>query len=196
MHPIPREVEIPDGCASVYCHSHTLFIYMHDSWANFEETWHRYQRFGKKNQHIFLYMLLLLLNIHQQSCCTDLLTAAPNSVRALFTLTWEGEKRRRGRKVSQFRPNREWHYCQLAIPSQQCSLVLSVFVSLFLELSAGGDKSCAAVCGDQPAISARHLGTVCPLGSFPRSQHADNGRGREVLLWAGNVSGGQQRKQA
>lgn len=89
----------------------------------------------------------------------------------------------RGERGSWFRPNRKWHYCQLAIPSQKNSLVLSLFASLFSKLGgAGGDESCTAVCGDQPAISARHLGTVCPLGSFPWTQQANNGRGGNAAV--------------
>lgn len=55
-------------------------------------------------------------------------------------------------------------------------------MSLFLELGPEGDKSCAAVCGDQPVITARHVGTVCPFSSFPWTQQADNGRGESAAV--------------
>ncbi len=115
--------------------------------------------------------------VNKQRSCTESPTAAANSVCAVFTLTWEGEKQRRDREVRQFGPNREWHHCQLAIPSQHCSLVLSVCVSLCSLSSAREEIRAALQSGNQPAISARHLGTVCPLSSFPRSQRANNGRG-------------------
>lgn len=143
----------------------------------------------KFNIYSCIYMLLMLY-----STGISTRAAALYLILTPFTLTWEGEKRRRDRKVSQFRPNREWHYCQLATLHDSVRWSCLCWC-LFSKLSKRGDKSCAAVCGDQPAISVHHLGTVCPLGSFLRSQRVDNGRGRGVLLWAGNVSGGQQRKQ-
>lgn len=112
-----------------------------------------------------------------------------------FNLRERGVRRKKvketKREVSPLTPNREWHYCQLSIPSQSCWLDLSVFMSLFSKLGAEEDESCAAVCGDQPVTLAHHVGTVCPLVSFPWTQQADSGwRGKHCCgqgMW-GEVS--------
>lgn len=88
-------------CLLSLTHSVSQCVYTHDSWTHWEGTWHssqlEFQHFVRKNciySCIYCHCLVnRLFQIHQQSSCTELRTAAPNSVCALLTLTWEGEHR-------------------------------------------------------------------------------------------------------
>lgn len=114
--------------------------------------------------------------------CTDSPTAVPNSVCALYR-----SLRRRRETVRWVGLDQTGSDITVKSPSPHTSIRSSCLCLCLCSWSSAREeiRASAAVCGDQPAISACHLGTVCPLGCFPRSQHADNGEDRKCCCGQG-----------